>query len=275
MHIFRSLTNRIFLATALIAILSIGLAIFVVNGAVTRQAEEELARGLEYAASLVEQNRDLLVEQLAREARLIADLPKLKAAVGVDHPPTLRPIAEDYQRQIGSDLFLVTNAIGDVLAQTGDVYAAGDRLADLSPIQRALTGRATISFWPRAGGVQVVTIPIWIDETQPELLGTLSVGFKLDDALAARFRELTDSEVVFVVNGSVQATTLPDADIAAWADVGRAPGGGRVRLRDEEYVALTRTLSMGGEWSTALDASMEPAHAPVAVILRSRTAGTL
>ena len=47
MTISWSLSNRIFLATALMAILSIGLAILVVNGAVTRQAEAELRRGLE------------------------------------------------------------------------------------------------------------------------------------------------------------------------------------------------------------------------------------
>ncbi len=54
MRIFRSLSNRIFLATAAMTILSIGLAILVVNVAVTRQAEEELARGLESAAAQVE-----------------------------------------------------------------------------------------------------------------------------------------------------------------------------------------------------------------------------
>ena len=158
MKISWSLTNRIFFATALMAVLSIGLAIYVVNVAVTRQAEDELRRGLEDAATLVEHNRDLLVEQFAREARLIADLPKLKAAVGVDHAPTVRPIAEDYQQQIGSDVFVVTNADGTVLAQIGDVDLPPDRVSQLPTVQAALTGRATASFWPRAGGdVQVVT----------------------------------------------------------------------------------------------------------------------
>ena len=156
-----SLTNRIFLATALMAILSIGLAIYVVNVAVTRQAEDELRRGLEGAAALVDQNRDLLFEQFAREACLIADLPKLKAAVGVNHPQTMQPIAVDYQAQIGSDIFVVTNAQGGVLAQIGHVDLAPDRVARLPSIKTALMGRAAASFWPRRGGdVQVVTIPI-------------------------------------------------------------------------------------------------------------------
>ena len=272
MKISWSLTNRIFFATALMAVLSIGLAIYVVNVAVTRQAEDELRRGLEDAATLVEHNRDLLVEQFAREARLIADLPKLKAAVGVDHAPTVRPIAEDYQQQIGSDVFVVTNADGTVLAQIGDVDLAPDRVSQLPTVQAALTGRATASFWPRAGGdVQVVTIPIWIDQTQPELLGTLSVGFSLDQNLAERFKQLTASEIAFLVGDTVQASTLPAEHAATIADATAKADGDTLWIGDEEYVAVTRTLSMAGG-SFALPAAGDNlAQAPVAVILRSRT----
>ena len=272
MKISWSLTNRIFFATALMAVLSIGLAIYVVNVAVTRQAEDELRRGLEDAATLVEHNRDLLVEQFAREARLIADLPKLKAAVGVDHAPTVRPIAEDYQQQIGSDVFVVTNADGTVLAQIGDVDLAPDRMSQLPTVQAALTGRATASFWPRAGGdVQVVTIPIWIDQTQPELLGTLSVGFSLDENLAERFKQLTASEIAFLVGDTVQASTLPAEHAATIADATAMADGDTLWIGDEEYVAVTRTLSMaGGSFALpAVDDNL--AQAPVAVILRSRT----
>ena len=100
MKLLSSLTNRIFLATALVAVLSIGVAIYLVNVAVTSQAEEELRRGLEEAATLVEHHRTLLFDHLTREARLIADLLKLKAAVETDHAPTVAPLADDYQRQI-------------------------------------------------------------------------------------------------------------------------------------------------------------------------------
>jgi len=266
-----SLSNRIFLATALMAILSIALAGFVVNGAVTRQAEEELQRGLVDSATVLEQYRDLLFEQFAREASLLADLPKLKAAVGVDHAPTVRPIAEDYQRQIGSDLFVVTNAVGALLAQIGEVDLTADQVAEMPTVQAALTGRATASFWPRTGGdIQVVTVPIWIDQTQPELLGTLSVGFTLDDRLATRFKALTASDIAFLVDDTVQATTLPAAHAPAIAAATLDPTGTTIRLGDEEYVAVTRRLAMGGDWS-ATGADVASLRVPVAVILRSRT----
>ena len=50
MKLFSSLTNRIFVATALLSVLSMGVAIYIVNRAVNRQGERELQRGIEEAA---------------------------------------------------------------------------------------------------------------------------------------------------------------------------------------------------------------------------------
>jgi len=269
---FGSLTNRIFLSTTLMVVLSTGLAIFVVNVAVTRHAEEALQRELSDAATLVEHDRDLLFEQLALEARLVADLPKLKAAVEVNHPPTLRPIAEDYRSQIGSDVFVVTNAAGSVLAEIGDVDLPAGRVADLAPVIDALTGLAASSFWPRGSGrVQVLAVPIWIDETHPELLGTLSVGFSLDESLAARFKQLTASEIAFLVDGTVEVSTLPAEYSATLADAIREADDAVVWLGTEEYVAITRSLAAGNRRRADATLSAEERSAPTAIILRSRT----
>ena len=120
MRFFASLTNRIFIATAGLVVMSIVVAMFVVNAAVTNQAEQELRRGLADAARLVEDHRTQLFEHFAREARLVADLPRLKAAVGTEHPPTVRPVAEDYRQRIGADIFVVSNRSGEVLAAIGE-----------------------------------------------------------------------------------------------------------------------------------------------------------
>ena len=57
MTLFSSLTNRIFFATPLLAVLTIGVAVYRVNVAVTAQAENELRRGVEEAGTLLEENR--------------------------------------------------------------------------------------------------------------------------------------------------------------------------------------------------------------------------
>jgi signal transduction histidine kinase len=262
MTLFSSLTNRIFFASAALAVLSIAVAIYNVNVAVTTQAEQELTRGLDEAGTLVEEYRRLLFDHFSREARLVADLSKLKAAVELNDPPTVRPIAAEYQQQLGSDLLLVANPAGDFLAEITE--ASVGRLAPdaLAAIRAAPRGRETGLFLPHAGGIlQIVSVPIWIDPLQPQLLGTLSVGFTLDPRAAARFRALTNSEIAFGMDGRIQASTLPEN---LWPSLspllekdGLTP---RVWLAGNEYIGGTRRLAAGSSERVA-----------TAIILRSRT----
>ena len=64
MTILGSLTNRIFLASAALAVMSIGAAVYFVSLTTTRQAEAELQRGLIEAGTLVDQQCATLVDNL-------------------------------------------------------------------------------------------------------------------------------------------------------------------------------------------------------------------
>jgi hypothetical protein len=81
MTLLSSLTNRIFLASAMLAIATTGVAVYLVGVRVTREAGVELQRGLSDAGSLVAQQQHTLINNYVLFARLLADLPKLKAAV--------------------------------------------------------------------------------------------------------------------------------------------------------------------------------------------------
>ena len=279
MRLLSSLTNRIFLAAAALAVLTITIAIFLVNAAVTRQAEEALNGSLEDASTLMEQYRGALFEHFIREARLVADLPKLKAAVFEDHPPTVQPIAEDYQRQIGSDLFLVTNARGHLLAQVGAANEDDPDLATRPAVRSALEGHAATSFWARADEIlQVVAVPVWIDPTLPEMLGTLTVGFSLNRQMAEQFKRLTNTEVAFAMAGEIEASTLDDQHRRTLASLLDTSGVTTVSLGEEEYVAMVQPLASSPP-SVLLDSDAPQqspprgaSAGPLAVILRSRTA---
>ncbi|HZB26289.1 MAG TPA: ATP-binding protein [Vicinamibacterales bacterium] len=272
MRVFASLTNRIFLGSALLAVLAIAAAIYNVNRAVSRQAEQELLRGLEEAGTLIEENRRVQVDGFAREARLIADLPRFKSAVYERDSPTALGVAREYQQQIAADLFMVTDRQGKELARIVRPAAAHASYERLAGVREAQAGREASWFWPYPGGVlQVVTVPVWIGPDEPEILGTLSVGFTLDDAVAARFRMLTNSDIAFGVGGAIQASTLPPA---AWPRLvpliaSTAPFA-TVALDDGEYVGMTRTLSRPANGEGAA-ASRAQAPAAVAIVLRSRT----
>jgi signal transduction histidine kinase len=270
MTIFSSLTNRIFFASALLAVLAIAVAVYRVNIAVTTQAERELQRGVEEAGTLLEEYRTTLFEHFSRETRLIADLPRLKAALDTKDPDTVQPVAEDYQRTIGSDLFVVTNPAGQVLAEAGRLHMPTADPAARDAIHRATLGHEAVSLWHGPGGViQVVSVPSVIGA---EIFGTLSVGFSLDEEAAARFKALTNSEIAFAVGDKVQASTLPAsfndrlARFAGMSDVQT------VHLGDSEYVVISRKLPLTSSANAAAGgADGGAAGVPTALILRSRT----
>jgi signal transduction histidine kinase len=281
MTIFSSLSNRIFVASAALAVLSIGIAIYNVNAAVTAQAENELRRGLEEAGTLIDENRRLLVEHFTREARLVADLPILKATVTTGDAPTVLKGAEVYHKQLAADLVLVTDRHGAVLAKSVSAGASGGAYDKLPGVDIAVTGREASLFWPHPGGMmQIVSVPIWIftDPLHPEILGTLNVGFSLDNSAAARFSSLTNSQVAFALNGAIQASTLPAASWPALRPLlepaGTTP---HVLLGDDDYIA--RTIDLSHDGAAPADARPQPASfgdprpagGGVAVVLRSRT----
>ncbi len=276
MSLFSSLTNRIFFGSALLAVCSIAIAIYNVNVAVTRQAEEELRNGLDEADTIIEEYRRVLVDHFTREAKLIADLPRLKASVDLNDPTTMQPIAAEYQRQLTADLLLITGRQGQVLAEVTSENASSGSYASLPGVKAASTGRDSESFWPHPGGIlQVVSVPIWINPQQPEILGTLSVGVSLDSGAASRFKRLTNSDIAFGMNGTIRASTFARE---LWPSLASLLGSSdllrqSVPVGDEDYISKTRTLS------TALPApgesvpSQGPAEAAGAsmIILRSRT----
>ncbi len=201
-----SLTNRIFLASTLLATVSIGAAVYFVSTRLRTEAEADLERDLIEAGNLVEQQRASLLGSFMLTARLIADLPTLKAALDTRDAPTVEPIADEYRRQAGADFFVVTDRTGTVLAAFGGDETLGEEMRRVPSVRRALGGATALAYWPHAGGVmQAVSVPVTVGS---ELLGSLTVGYLLDNKRAEQFKLLTGADIAFAVDGQVRASTF-------------------------------------------------------------------
>jgi signal transduction histidine kinase len=266
MRALSSLRSRIFLASAVLAVLCIVVAIYLVNVRVTEEAERTLQREIVAAAALVDNLRTTRTETFTQMARFIADAPPLKAAVDTNDPPTVQPIANRYQDQVKSNLLIVTNRAGGLLATVGASERAAAIISSQPAIHDALAGRETFSLLPQPDGmIQLVTVPVYVGITRPDILGTLSVGFMLDNALAAQLKQITLSDIAFGMDGQILAATLPREYYPALAERLRSAGISRLQLGEEEYEALPRPLASTGDRAPANSG-------PVALILRSRTA---
>jgi signal transduction histidine kinase len=257
-----SLQSRIFLASALLTVLSIGVAIYLVTLRVNREAESALQSDIVATRSLVDQLRTTRAETFTMMARLVGDAPKLKAAVDTDDPPTVQDVADDYQKQLHSQMLVVTGRAGRVLARVGATPSEAAALAAQPATRDALAGRESFDILAEpAGMLQLATVPIALGVQRPDVLGALSVGFLLDDALAAQLKSVTGSDVAFGMNGRILASTLPPDLRASAGDLLLASEPRNVRLGSEDFLALAMPLAAGG--------SGRPSTA-TAVILRSR-----
>lgn len=272
-RIASSLTNRIFLASTLLATVSLGFAFYFVNARVSADAEADLRRGLTDSATLVELRRENLTENFRTMARLVADTPRLKAAMGTPADAetdeefaqareTVQRAADEFRQMISADLLLLTDTRGMLLGVAGadpNTVQAAD--PHIPPTEEVST------FMQHARGLlEVISVPIVVLDADPPLfLGRLSVGFFMDDPMAARFKELTGSEVAFASQRRILSSSLPRASWDTLATVTTAPDITSITIGDEEYLALSRPIPR------AAASFQGAADAPLAVVLRSRS----
>ena len=247
-----SLTNRIFLASALLVVLSMGIAIYWVSDSVARQAERDLETGLAEAASLVDQFSQRQFNDFLVKSRFIAEIPQLRAAASIDHPPTVQPLAEEMQDRIDADLLVVFGSSDRVLARAGRLHLNDDALLSILAACRA--ARDATVFWPLAGGiVHVAALPI-------DPVRMLVVGLSLDRDVALSIKRLTNSDVAFVSGSEVVASSLETNAQAALASVATRRDVFSLFVGSEEFIGRVQPLGRG-----------EDTEEPIALVMRSRT----
>lgn len=147
-------------------------------------------------------------------------------------------------------MLVVTGSHGQVLGASG---ADAEALSASAAMAAGTT--ATTRFAPHPRGLlQLVSVPIVVGPA--EQLGRLTLGFFLDDALAAQFRDLTGSHIAFAWGNRVLASTLP----AAAPGLGSVPAGGTLTVNGDTFVADRRAMGDAADGA-----------GPATVVLRSRT----
>jgi signal transduction histidine kinase len=256
-----SLSNRIFLACTLLATLSLGFAFSYVNNRATQQAESDLHSELQDAAVLADQYRNTtLTDTIARLARLVADLPKLKATVATGDAPTVQPLADEYRKEMNADLLVLCGANGEVL---GSSAAEATTVPDVG--RRADNREYSLFMAHPRGLLQIVSVPIIvIGQERTEVLGRLTAGFFLDHERSLQFKRVIDSEIAFGAGDRILASSLPAETHDTLRRLLTARTITSVTIAGNEYLALARPIQ-----TRATDAGTSPT--PMLLVLRSRS----
>ena len=162
-----------------------------------------------------------------------------------------------------ADLLVLTDPRGGVLGVSGGDAEPILRLGDpAKPLEEIST------FVPRARGLlEAISVPIvTLDGDPPLIYGRLSVGFFMDDRLAARFKELTGSEIAFASHGKILASSLPREARDTLSSVTRLTGHHVTsRSATRSISRLSRPMPHDGRRAA------RPPTCPVTLVLQSRT----
>ncbi|HWY56612.1 MAG TPA: HAMP domain-containing sensor histidine kinase [Terriglobales bacterium] len=187
---------------------------------------------------------------LTHLAELLADLPNLRALMTTQHEATIQDGSTDLWRLGGSDLFVLANRTGKVVALHTATPGFSREMAQQS-LNRPSNGEGTGQWWFGAQHLyQVFLKPIYAGPAaENNLLGFLVIGYEIDDTVAAQVSRIAASQVAFYYGETIVRSTLDpthEAELSRHPIARSAPGipePERVQLGDERFLATSLELT--------------------------------
>ena len=245
--------TRILLSMAAVIGSLLLLALYAIDGLMARAVDQDISQGLErsrHAVLRFEGFRDTL---LADKARSLAGAPELGAALDaqvVDPAEATRAI-EGLARAADVPLLVVLDQEGRRVGSAAQGKAQAFELRGRPGAAEVRRGQEIRVIWSLGGTVhRVATSPVVAGD---ELLGTLCLGYPLDDETAGELRTIIGHDVTLVHAGRAVAASWRDEALAAEvvADVPSTIERLAARrqctldLGDDEIVATA--LAVGGD----------------------------
>ena len=247
-----------------------GTVLFIVQNYLRNHARSEIHEALHNSVVTYQQFELQRRRELAQSAVLLADLPNLRALMTTQDAPTIQDASADLWQLTESDLFLLADRTGKVMAL--HTSAAGYRrdAAQASLMQTLQKGQSR-DWWFGGGHLYAVFLqPIYFGESRDNVvLGVLAVGFEVDKHLAEVVARVASCQVAFRYGKEIVVSTLlpgQQQELAAHTNLMPA----RESLNSEE-------VELGGEVFLATSLELAPpVSRPVTLtVLKSYDAATL
>jgi len=187
---------------------------------------------------------------LTHLAELLADLPNLRALMTTQHEATIQDASTDLWRLGGSDLFVLANRTGRVVALHTATPGFSREMAQQS-LNRPSNQEGSGQWWFGAQHLyQVFLKPIYAGPAaENNLLGFLVIGYEIDDSVAAQVSRIAASQVAFYYGDTIVRSTLDpthEAELSRHSVVHSPPGipePEQVQLGDERFLATSLELA--------------------------------
>jgi HAMP domain-containing protein len=205
---------RVVLGVSAFVGLSLALVLTVTTRAVTSRSLERASGDLDAARTAFARLVANRAAFASAQTRLIAALPVFRAHMSdvrlAADIATIDAMANDYRQQLKAQFCIVTDGAGRWLGSPGSPTGETSPPSIRAGIDRAVGGlpdQAIVAL--RQQLFLVIFEPARFAE---ETLGTLTIGYALDDGVAKELAELTRSEVnLTTASGAISGSSLPEA----------------------------------------------------------------
>jgi signal transduction histidine kinase len=209
---------------------------------ITRQIHQQIMQDLRNSVATFENVQHEREADLTRSARLIADLPIVRALMTTEHAATIQDGSKEIWRSSGASVLVFANPNGKVLALQSESLHNDDCVQNA--FARSLTDPSSTHWWFCGGHLlEIATQPIYVGAAaQAHVVGSLAVGSEIDDQVARQLSQVAGSQVVFGVGNNLLRSTLSPAKQDRLSQLQFAPSsltqvrGQEVQIDDERFL---------------------------------------
>jgi signal transduction histidine kinase len=234
------------------------MSLLVVRHSVQRHVRKGIVQDLRNSVTTFQNFQHDREVMLTHSAELVANLPITRAIMTAHDPATIQDASQDVWQLTGSDLLVLTNRNGAVVAL--HTKSRGfTRDAAQTYFERSLNEEDSSHWWFGSHHLyQTFMQPVYFgSKTEGSLLGFLIIGYEIDDPLARKVSKVSASQVAFSYGDEIVATTLTPVQVQEPGVRTLAVNSAQSELRDvevgnENFVATSLDLSGQGESAVRL-----------------------
>lgn len=203
------LRSKLLLSLVLVSVGLTSASLLVARRIMGRQVRGQISEDLHNSLSTfqnLERQREL---GLDRTARLLADMPTLRALMTAPDAATIQDASQDVWRLAEADLLVLSDPANKIMA----LQAAGPGLTReqaQQALQRSQTEDHSNHWWYGSNHLYEVSVqPIYFGTAaHNRLLGFLAIGYEIDDAVLREISQIAASQVAFRYGNEVVRSTL-------------------------------------------------------------------
>jgi signal transduction histidine kinase len=225
--------------------------LLVVRNTVQQEVRLGIERDLQNSVSAFHNSQKQREVTLERSAALLADLPNVRALMTTHDPATIQDASRELWQLAGSDLLLLADSSGKVMAlQTTPQEITVREGQDFFPT--VVSREETRHWWYVEGHLYEVFLQdIYFGPASArQVLGYLLLGYEIDDRVARDLSRVAASEVAFRYGDAIVRSTLKPAQesellrVSPRTAAGVPPQGDEIRLDGERFLATSVDLPM-------------------------------